>query len=212
MGNIRLPRLWPTRTIPYEISRTIISKKEWLEAVQEAISDWNKNTVINLQPMSELLINRNWLLALNRRGENPFVTSRVKFVMSSLVRTCNSSYVGRKGGRQFIRCNPTRFSKANMLHEIGHAIGLKHEHQRVDRAIYVVVNSRRAPNRRDYTRVRPPWYFPVGDYDCNSIMHYFQNQYISPRVVGKCINIGGISLTSQDIATINQYYQPKPLY
>lgn len=210
MGHIRPARLWPSRTIPYEISRTISGHSTRMDSVQDAISDWNTLTVIKLQPIEDLLRNRNWLRSVARRG-NPLTTSRVKFIISSLQRGCNSSYVGMKGGRQFIRCFITSFSKGRLLHEIGHALGLKHEHQRVDRNQFVNVDATGAPNPGDYRMFRPPWYVPVGGYDCISIMHYSQNAFISPQS-GGCGSIGASSLSVQDINTINAFYGAKQLF
>ena len=93
-------------------------------------------------------------------------------------------------------------------HELGHALGLTHEHQRPDRNRYVTVN--------------PPWYwfgsgknqYEIRDqrlcrpYDLGSIMHYRVN-YIVPR--------SGLEITRKDnepspldLLSVRQLYGAAP--
>lgn len=63
------------------------------------------------------------------------------------------------------------WSDSLVLHEIGHALGLLHEHQRADRDAFVAV---------DYSNVQPAYRFAFdhgfgrthGPYDLRSVMHY----------------------------------------
>jgi len=83
-----------------------------------------------------------------------------------------SSYVGQIGGRQPINL-ALACSTGSTIHEIGHAVGLWHEHSRADRDDFVTVV---------YENIIPAMAFnfnkhisdgrDIGLYDYDSIMHY----------------------------------------
>jgi hypothetical protein len=51
------------------------------------------------------------------------------------------SYVGMQGGKQELWLNPTRgFRSRTITHEMGHALGYEHEHQRADRDSYITID------------------------------------------------------------------------
>lgn len=50
------------------------------------------------------------------------------------------SYVGRQGGRQLMKMFGECLRHAAMIHELGHAIGFNHEHQRPDRDDFILVH------------------------------------------------------------------------
>jgi hypothetical protein len=58
-----------------------------------------------------------------------------------------------------------------VMHELGHAIGLKHEQQRSDRDLYVTFHSENAADTADF-EIAGSTYDAVGDYDYTSVMGY----------------------------------------
>ena len=93
----------------------------------------------------------------------------VQFRKDPSATRCNSP-VGRQGGMQEIRC-PGDASPVRAMHELAHAVGLEHEHQRVDRDAMVAV-SQRALQREPQNYRRLDEALPIGLYDFGSIMHY----------------------------------------
>ena len=94
--------------------------------------------------------------------------------------TC-SSPVGRSGGQQIVRLDPSNcWAKIGTAeHEVMHSLGMWHEHQRCDRIYYVATNDANipgGPNGTNYERKCDPWwanaYSDVFEYDELSAMHY----------------------------------------
>ena len=145
--------LWPEGKIPYVLDATLTP--EVARLIEAAIDEWNRQTVVALTP---------------RASE----TDYVRFIA---VEQCAAySQIGRIGGEQFIwsgfgeECGPRGLDVA--IHEIGHTVGLAHEHQRSDRDEYVTVTRESVePHRRNrYTLSAPANPRP---YDLRSVMHYW---------------------------------------
>lgn len=180
---------WPNNTVPYTINSNLPNTSR----VTNAIAEWESKTNIKFVP---------------RTNQSDYVEFRAG--------SGCSSFVGRIGGRQTINL-ASGCSTGNNIHEIGHAIGLYHEHTRADRNTYVTVNFnnirsgfennfqtyvQRGTDGRDYTNTL----------DFGSIMMYssfaFSNngQPTITRKNGSTFTTQRNGLSSDDLAGINQMY------
>ena len=135
--------LWPGGIIPYVIDPDLENPH-----VPDAIRHWEENTPIRFVERTD---QPNW----------------VRFIPDSGCR----SYVGMIGGEQEVflgkYCSP-----GAIVHEIGHSVGLWHEHQRNDRDTHVWATSCALdPYSVNYAKneLRA---VPIGPYDYGSVMHY----------------------------------------
>jgi len=135
---------WPNGIVHYEIASA-----ENRERILEAIAEYHQKTFIRFIP---------------RQNERAYV------IFSNSIDGSNKSYVGQLGGRQGIYLSRSA-SKAIIMHEMAHAIGLLHEHQRLDRDNYVIINEGdySEDDYRDNYRIGG---ISHGYFDFNSLMLY----------------------------------------
>lgn len=108
---------WAKGIVFYTIRPT--NNPEFRQKVNAAIAHWEAKTNI-----------RFWQVADNIKDYVEFITG-----------DGNWSYLGRIGGSQQLSLYPDdRSSIGSAIHEIGHAIGLFHEHSRSDRDNYITIN------------------------------------------------------------------------
>ena len=136
-------QLWPGGIIPYVLDPELTNPH-----VSDAIRHWGQNTLIRFVERTD---QSNW----------------VRFVPGS---NCSAA-VGMIGGEQIVTLNENCPPGA-VVHEIGHAVGLWHEHQRNDRALHVwVTGCPLDPDSVNYAK-NGPRALASGPYDYGSAMHY----------------------------------------
>ncbi len=92
-----------------------------------------------------------------------------------------------------------------ILHELGHIIGLMHEHQRPDRDNYISVRWDNIPleDRTQFMYMEPDTYvYYEYPYDYNSIMHYDDPYYID----GHGHQIGSSTISTTDGLKVKNMY------
>lgn len=85
------------------------------------------------------------------------------------------STVGMVGGQQFLDIGPTSWNRATICHELGHTLGLVHEHQRSDRDSYVTILTNNIAPGQEGNFVKLTDSRNTGPYDFLSVMHYARN-------------------------------------
>ena len=182
--------LWPERVVPYVINTDVSAEQR--QNIEEAIRAWNDRTVLSL---------------VARSNESNYV--RFVNVPSGFCR----SFVGMQGGEQEIFVPPTGCRVNDFEHEIGHAVGLWHEHQREDRDNFVTVlyeNLRRSQQGL-YVAEHPA----LGPYDYASVMHYHprSNAWNESEVfetVPPGMSIPAAGLSAGDIDGVARLYGMPP--
>ncbi|RKI33263.1 peptidase M12, partial [Corallococcus sp. AB004] len=141
---------WPNSEVPYTIDAAVPNQAR----ITDAINHWQQRT--HLRFVQRTVLNA----ALYPNYVN-FQTG-----------TGCSAHVGRIGGRQMVSLEAA-CSTGNIIHEIGHALGLWHEQSREDRNTYVLIRPENitAGYEQNFSQQ-----IADGDdilaYDYGSIMHY----------------------------------------
>jgi len=144
--------VWVDGIVPYYIDPTLQSSVA--QSVKKAIDTWNEVAGISL-------------VAIDPDDAD----SPSDYLHFTPANGC-ASWIGRQGGAQRVWTAPS-CSSGSMMHEIGHALGLEHEHTRPDRDQYISINWQNieADKVRNFD-VSSSDKQNYGPYDYASIMHY----------------------------------------
>ncbi|KAK3741423.1 hypothetical protein QZH41_003972 [Actinostola sp. cb2023] len=195
--------LWIDKIIPYEIHSSV---HDIVSLIKDAFKFLSRNTCLKFVPRTT---QTTWIKFIRRVG-------------------C-WSYVGRRyktGGPQEISLGDSCKLQPIVLHELMHALGFLHEHQRPDREKHVVVYWENIVSGR-LVRYFEPYSADLVDslgvdYDYHSTMHYFardfskNNKYtmtaiddpLNNKLIGP--NAWPWGLTARDIDKVNALYSCSP--
>jgi len=151
---------WPGCRIAYEIDG-LDSDDE--DNFRDAIAHWEENTDFTFV-------------------EDPDAVDRIVAAVDPDISGYCYSRLGRSGGAQDIGFDPDGCSTSTLIHELGHAVGLLHEHTRSDREDYINVHEDNI--LEGHEDQFPTWVedgddaADYGDYDFHSVMHYSSNTFV----------------------------------
>lgn len=185
LARVRNEDLWPGGVVPYVIEQGFTD--EALRVIQSAIDQWNSQTVITLTP---------------RESEADYVRFRAEPARLS---SCAAD-LGHLGGAQSIWLGgPRGCNIGATIHEIGHTVGLMHEHERPDRNDYIWLSNETLHGEPwDAVAANAP---AGGPYDYASVMHY---RFIDLDTIPPGIPVGGRKLSQGDIDGVARLYGQPP--
>jgi hypothetical protein len=184
---------WPNGIVHYAYASDVPSAVR--TRARAAMDLWEANTSIRFLPR----------------------TTQAAYVV---IRLGDSDYaeIGRNGGRQYCTIRSAAITGV-IVHELGHTLGLRHEHSRPDRNQFIKVY----PDRIQTSALGAYAIFyggtKLGPYDMGSIMHYCRHTFAKDpsiptmtRLDGSPIPHNWIKPTAKDYAQINTLYdQTKPV-
>ncbi|MFN3405607.1 MAG: M12 family metallopeptidase [Cytophagaceae bacterium] len=179
---------WTDATLYYSFNSNITATKK--QRIMDAINHWRTRTNVKL---------------IERTNQ----TNYCEFINST---GCSSS-VGMLGGRQTINIGDG-CSVGSIIHEIGHALGLHHEQNRIDRENHVIIHYENIEpgKEHNFNRVSSTSFFDHGNFDFGSIMMYGPTSFSvngRPTITrrdGSTYSIQRTALSSGDLGIIANMY------
>ena len=169
-------RPWPSATIPVWVAPEVKRTPRYAH-LKRAMAEWTRATGVRLTETARPA--RDTLYVFGRAGSRCDALTGFRAAFE---------YEGRRlrGGRITLGA----CSYGSVLHELGHVLGLMHEHQRADRDRFLDLSAVNrvlaacAPGACEEARLnvgRPRRVILAGDYDPCSLMHYLADQSFKAR-------------------------------
>jgi hypothetical protein len=177
--------VWPAGEIPYCYGSSFTSSEQYI--IEYAMESWEKSTDIKFIK-TECNVN---VVIIQRSNEN---CSTVGFMEYPYIKLSNIIlYI--------------------VQHELGHTIGLPHEHQRPDRDNYITIHYENIKSSwKDQFDIFPKEYWSYDytkyPYDYNSIMHYgsFAASKNGEETIESPVPIWNFEITQEDYKKVRDIY------
>ncbi|ASZ12049.1 M12 family metallopeptidase [Chitinophaga pendula] len=181
---------WPQARIYYTIASNMYTANR--QKITDAINHYNQNTRIRWIP---------------RTNESNYVV----FIPGASNGADGWAAIGMWGGLQNISLDAF-ISLGSVIHEMGHAAGLYHEHTRRDRDQYIRILWNNIQSGQSYNFNIYNSGTDYGTFDFNSVMMYWPTSYSAngqPTIVranGSTFTYNRGGLTAGDISALNTMY------
>lgn len=192
--------IWEGGLVPFRIDASV--PDHWIPRIRQAIRHWEEKTPIRFKEQT------------SPQGQH------VLFFDDPVTENCQTG-VGRPRLGRVARVQLAEWCQwGNIVHEIGHVLGMHHEHARQDRKLFIdiVFTEDATQKTRDQFEADPAFFADLGDYCYDSIVHYGRTNaagtfVITPKAeplgewTGNPANMGQRrGLADCDIATILALY------
>ncbi len=181
---------WPGGKVYYTVASNMGSINA--NKITTAVNEYNTKT------------NTQWIPRTNQ-------SNYVQFIFGSSSGSDGWAHIGYQGGRQTISLDQY-ISVGSVIHEMGHTVGLYHEHCRKDRDQYLSIQWNNIQDGQAHNFNIYSSGTDIGPFNINSVMMYWPNSYSKnglptiKRANNTNFTYTRSGFTSGDINTINAMY------
>jgi hypothetical protein len=181
---------WPGGKIYYTVASNMGSINA--NKITSAVNEYNSKT------------NAQWIPRTNQ-------SNYVEFIFGSSSGSDGWAHIGYQGGKQNVSLDQY-ISVGSVIHEMGHSVGLYHEHTRKDRDQYVKILWNNIQDGQAYNFNIYNSGTDIGPFNINSVMMYWPTSYSKngqptiTRANNTSFTYNRTGFTTGDINTINAMY------